>query len=899
MTDILIDARRGAGSSLEILYGTVTWKPTLTHSRGTSVVLPAPTTYDLVDGQVVATNVQPTPAPVGGQIEWAYEVTFKDRHGKTFSFLVGVPDSTSQVNFISLPRYFETKPPLFGQGPKGDPGESATVAVGTVTGGTTAQVNNSGTNTDAVLDFVLPEGPQGPPGAGVTYLGTTNAEVLPTVYPDGLSYFFISSNTGTGWPFSFASVWTYKPQSAARTSQRIISHSGEGTWQRIGTTGSVWGAFERLATTALATTTANGLMSSADKVRLDDFGSLPIRTKTATDAPSTYPSGTSVVIVDPLDGWPQVPVGNEAVVQVTTHKTKDRSGGTLQWVNSFNNAESDVLFRTALDNGTWGSFRKLAMFDGSLVKEGAEGIVHAAHYGAPGATVGDGINNDYWTIQRAINAGKEVVLEGGKTYLITGTLSMPANGRGSVKIRATGAKPAILKLGASGQSYPAIKFENNTVAAATQLTSSIAIGTTAWTVESSAGIEPGMLCEVISTKLWYFDPRDSARKSELHKVRKITGRLVEFYDPSNDGYDLSDETVTLNFFRPISVDLENLHIQGTHAPIAEENNAVIGVEITHADTPRVVNVSTEDCARTGLRFFTCYSPRVSGGYDKGVNNYWNGYGVSIDGCANAHVKDRNAYECRRPIDVTGQVVISRNTVLENCKAFGGGRNSRGDWYGWKPDGTAGTYQGGYGTHGGCDQLSIIDCHTIGIAAPIIARGRDINLINHRHIGNTTGGIIACSTGTNIFVSGGLFTSGYWGHKHTLTHQSGNYSTIISKRPEYLIRFYPAYQMNDGPTRGRAIIKGVTAELKGRAIYFDTVIPQGHFTVADNDFHFASDPGADDASLLFMFGTPPGSGKSNWFIGPNRMVRDNGPGGIKLAHNLSLTGANVLNYAVSS
>lgn len=188
MTDIYISARRGAGAPAEILYGTVTFKPTLAHSRSTSIVLPAPTTFDLVDGEVVATNVQPTPEPVAGQIEWAYEVTFKDRHSKTYSFLVGVPDSTAQVNFTSLPRYFETKPPLFGEGPKGEPGESATVAVGTVTSGATPNVNNTGTNTDAILNFTLPKGDKGDTGTGVP----TGGSALQYVRKN-------SGNTATEW----------------------------------------------------------------------------------------------------------------------------------------------------------------------------------------------------------------------------------------------------------------------------------------------------------------------------------------------------------------------------------------------------------------------------------------------------------------------------------------------------------------------------------------------------------------------------------------------------------------------------------------------------------------------------------------------------------------------------
>ena len=66
------------------------------------------------------------------------------------------------------------------QGPQGDPGEqgpagpqgkAATVSVGSVTTGapgSDAQVTNSGTNTDAVFDFVIPRGADGGGGGGST-----------------------------------------------------------------------------------------------------------------------------------------------------------------------------------------------------------------------------------------------------------------------------------------------------------------------------------------------------------------------------------------------------------------------------------------------------------------------------------------------------------------------------------------------------------------------------------------------------------------------------------------------------------------------------------------------------------------------------------------------------------
>lgn len=49
-------------------------------------------------------------------------------------------------------------------GPQGPAGKAATIQIGSVTSGVTPAVTNSGTETDAVLDFVLQQGPQGPQG---------------------------------------------------------------------------------------------------------------------------------------------------------------------------------------------------------------------------------------------------------------------------------------------------------------------------------------------------------------------------------------------------------------------------------------------------------------------------------------------------------------------------------------------------------------------------------------------------------------------------------------------------------------------------------------------------------------------------------------------------------------
>lgn len=164
--------RKGGGSSVELMFGAVSLQPTMLHSVGTSAVIPAPSKFDLIAGLATATNVAPSPDPVDGKVAWAYKVVVSDRHGRTFEFLVGVPDGVPPINFVDLPTYTETQAPAFGVGPAGPAGAAATVAVGTVSSGASPAVVNSGTSTNAVLDFTLQQGPVGPAGVGLPAGGT-------------------------------------------------------------------------------------------------------------------------------------------------------------------------------------------------------------------------------------------------------------------------------------------------------------------------------------------------------------------------------------------------------------------------------------------------------------------------------------------------------------------------------------------------------------------------------------------------------------------------------------------------------------------------------------------------------------------------------------------------------
>ena len=74
---------------------------------------------------------------------------------------------TSQDSFQALVTTLAEVQELKKNGLKGDPGEAATIQIGTVAAsdpGSDPEVTNSGTQQDAVLNFVLPRGIQGPTG---------------------------------------------------------------------------------------------------------------------------------------------------------------------------------------------------------------------------------------------------------------------------------------------------------------------------------------------------------------------------------------------------------------------------------------------------------------------------------------------------------------------------------------------------------------------------------------------------------------------------------------------------------------------------------------------------------------------------------------------------------------
>jgi hypothetical protein len=109
-----------------------------------------------------------------------------------------------EVDWIDLVSLAEITGP---QGPAGDPGADATIAVGTVTTvpfGDPATVTNVGTPSAAVFDFGIPEGPQGDPGTpGTPGAAATIAVGTTTTGAPGTNAAVVNSGTSSAAVFDF------------------------------------------------------------------------------------------------------------------------------------------------------------------------------------------------------------------------------------------------------------------------------------------------------------------------------------------------------------------------------------------------------------------------------------------------------------------------------------------------------------------------------------------------------------------------------------------------------------------------------------------------------------------------------------------------------------------------
>lgn len=502
-------------------------------------------------------------------------------------------------------------------------------------------------------------------------------------------------------------------------------------------------------------------------------------------------------------------------------------------------------------------------------------------YGAKG----DGTTDDAQAIcdATAAAAGAPVVFTSGKTYLIGSALDFVGV---DVDWRSSGLQPATVFH--NGQSFVPLTITGTRNVATTTLTASHAINTYRWQVSSSAGVQPGMLVGIVSSKLWYHDNRNETYKSELHRVAKVGTGWIETEDPANDGYDVAAETVTLTFHKPTRARIENMTVRKVSPPASDTATGQAGIKLSTLDSPQMLNVNVENAVTGALGITECWRPLVDGGYTYSSNDYGTGYGVNTNGTAHAVVRNRKFWQCRRGVDFSGAPIISRYNLVENCTNMGGGSNVRGTIYGWDETtgyATTGGFLYGFGTHGGADH-TIYRNNVIGpMSYAFACRGRDERIIGNSMLGRTYRGCIVLSSGANALIEGNTLVGGWrGGGKESQFWQTG--STEGSRTADYLVYITAGY---DGAATSDVIVRDNNVEVQYNVVYSETGATPMHLTVKDNRVRFYPHVAADPCAVVYDTSTTPVA-VTDWTIDGNDYRRMSGTGTTELVRNVNTAGA---------
>jgi hypothetical protein len=465
------------------------------------------------------------------------------------------------------------------------------------------------------------------------------------------------------------------------------------------------------------------------------------------------------------------------------------------------------------------------------------GEVAVEEYGA----VGDGIADDTVALQTAINDAsakhKKLILGSGKTYLISNQLTIT----GQTAIIGSPSHRPVIRV--KSQTFDPIEA-SGTFVKTTSLKANATVNTKWIDVVSASGISAGMLIELISSLPWYHDPRtDSSdcRKAELHRVDEVIGNRIYFADPLMDGYDLTNETVTINAYNSIRVHMEEIELVMDRGVEPNDNIRRTGISLNYTVDTMLKNVFVTNAANAGIQLYHSYRPTVDGGRTTSANNYFAGYGVQTYGTTHAVIKNRHARNCRRGFDVSGGTIPSHFTTVEGCSVFGNGLNSLLDRYGFNDDHTTGTAVFGMGTHGGADHTVFRNNYMGYLHVGINDRGRNTTIENNNFIGDIKDSCIDVIYGENVIVRNNRTYDGFSGLKLATTFDGG--SNFNARKPERFITFHTDALQN-GSSGGFMVIENNFAMVQDRFISLSgtsdvTTAPvQKNFIVKNNHAMFS-------------------------------------------------------------
>lgn len=453
-------------------------------------------------------------------------------------------------------------------------------------------------------------------------------------------------------------------------------------------------------------------------------------------------------------------------------------------------------------------------------------------YGAKG----DGVTDDAAALLATLQAanGETVVLRSGAKYLIKSPVETVGV---NVKIRTSGAARAVIYH--AGADFIPLTFKGTPNVATSTLVESTGVGVPGWKIANTSSVVPGQIMTVVSSALWYHDPRDTARKSELHVVERVEGQYVYTRDPAFDRYQPggSDGTVTVSFHTPVSVDVENITVRLVKPPASDSAPERVGMRLEHTVGARIAYCQTEFALGAGVSVRHSYRPVIDSCVALDSCGYFTGYGFQVYGCTHAQVLRTHSAGCRRGVDVSGEVIVSRRTRVFMATNTGGGTDSRGNPYGFTVptqwSNASPCY--GFGSHGPADDTIWDSCTSVSMQHHYTLRGRNEIVRNAKMVGRSYLGAIVCSYGSNLLVSGCESTTGGEGGNGQVDTNPAQTSATRMQVPDGFIYLLKTYQGVEGSIR----VENNRGYVNKQFIFFEdaSIIPNA-FTVRGNECVFA-------------------------------------------------------------
>ena len=264
-------------------------------------------------------------------------------------------------------------------------------------------------------------------------------------------------------------------------------------------------------------------------------------------------------------------------------------------------------------------------------------------------------------------------------------------------------------------------------------------------ITKKAKFTPEMPNEIVPETSYIFP---QAFKGELNVVERTLESKVELRNILFDGYHITNdsngppkEVVTVNFFNPISVLIENVDFDWVPS---DKFSQFEMIRVLYGIDCIFRNVTINNARRIGFQIERSYNTLIESCSVSHSNNNFLGYGVNIQNSTHSMIQNSWFWGCRRGVDFDSvrdfdNAYPSRLGTVDSCINYGGGvrepnRPKEAPWY---PEGDYEETKArnfGFGSHGPADHMTYSNNTIINTYRGIFLRGTNERVINNKFIG---------------------------------------------------------------------------------------------------------------------------------------------------------------------